>query len=237
MYYTYATCALRDRYTRRELFPSRHVASINHSIYRRNSCFETAVPFHLTNVYALCQGLLTLIILINCSSLIKTSQFSVYKSYSNTRMFVQLGFLRRFDPKCEIHRNSIHSDTFHSSRDERNTVFIVTAIVGYEMKSLPFSSIRNRDIYVSPQGPSNNVDSWRIRVPISRHLRQESEPWNLHFFFFIHSRFRIVSSSAHRLLYYAGRVCNTKYITQSTFNLISSHCLLVESKEIPEKLF
>lgn len=90
MYYTYATCALRDRYARHELFTSRHVASINHSIYCRNSCSETAVPFHLTNVYALCQRLLTLIILINCSPLIKTSQFPVCKLYSNTRIFARL---------------------------------------------------------------------------------------------------------------------------------------------------
>lgn len=75
---THTTCALCGRYTRRELFASRHVVPINHSVHCRNSCFETVAPFRLTNVYSLCQRLMTLIILINCSPLIKTPHFSVY---------------------------------------------------------------------------------------------------------------------------------------------------------------
>lgn len=183
MYYTCATCALRDRYTRHELFTSRHVASINHCIYCRNSCFEMAVPFHLTNVYALCQRLLTLIILINWSSLIKTSQFPVCKLCTVTRMFAQLGFLRRFDPKCEIHRNSIWYISFiagkkcsihcyrHCRLRNETLAFHRSSEIAYFMYLHKVRRIMST--------------SWRIRMPISRHLRRESEPWNLHFFLFI----------------------------------------------------
>lgn len=43
----------------------------------------------------------------------------------------------------------IQSDTFHSSRNERNAVFIVTAIVGHEMKLLPFIDQKSRILCIS----------------------------------------------------------------------------------------
>jgi len=128
-------CIIWSKYTRREFF-ARHAPSINHTIYCRipasNFC-----TFLLDECLCTFQHLMTLIILINCSPLIKTSCFFMNKSCDDIWMFIRLEWLSSWtvSPSSEIHRNSIRN-TFHSLRNGRNVVFIVTAIVGSKMKLL-----------------------------------------------------------------------------------------------------
>lgn len=166
-----------------------------------NSCFA---PFRLTNVYALCQRLMTLIIMINRSSVIKTSRFSLWNKFcSDTWMFIELERLPSGPlPSNEINGNSIRN-TF-DSLNERNAVFIVhrhcrprnETLAPHRSEIAHFAYLRKVCRIMST--------SRETRMPISYQSRRESEPWNSHFF--IHPACRISFwaelSEFDRLLYH-----------------------------------
>lgn len=173
----------------------------------------SAVPFHLTNVYALCQRLMTLIILINCPSLIKTSQLSVINATIRGYSYDSNSFPRRFDPKCEVHRNSIWYISFVTERKKCS----IHCYRHCRPRNETFAFHRSEIAYFMYLRKVRRImlTSWGIRMPISRHFRQESEPWNSHFFYSSRVSHSAELSMSDRSLYFVDRVRNTKYITHS----------------------
>lgn len=119
----------------------RHVASINHSAHCRNCNFQTGYVFPFDE----CLCTLSMSDDVNYSDWLwefslKTFHLTLYKSFSDSRM-CELSFLLRSIALNEIHREKFYYTstfyTFHSPWNEGNALFIVTAIVGGEMRFLP----------------------------------------------------------------------------------------------------
>lgn len=114
----------------------------------------------------------------------------------------------RFDPKCEIHRNSIWYISFIAERKKCS----IHCYRHCRLRNETFAFHRSEIAYFMYLRKVRRImsTSWGIRMPISRHFRRESEPWNLHFF--IHPGFHIEPSSAYLIDCY---ISSTECVTQN----------------------
>lgn len=191
---------------------ARHVPSINHNVYCTNSCFETVASFRLTNVCALCQRLMMLIILINRSFLIKTFLFSMDKSSNDLWMFIFKRLSSILDHPYRVKSVEIQS-VIHFIHWETKEMQYSLPLSAVKWNSC-FSSIRNRAFCVSPQSLSNNVDV--TRNPHANFASFQMGKPTMKFALFYSSRLPDFAelSSAHLIdCYITSTVCNAKYIT------------------------
>lgn len=205
-------CIIRSKYTRRELFAPRD------TFHRLIIAYIAEIPVskrsrlsRLTNVYALCLCLMSLIILIHCSSLMKTSlwinRVTIRRCLfnSNGSLGPSLRQMKSIEIQSVIH--FIHWGT------KEMQYSLLPPLSAAKWNSWSFIDQKSCILCISRKVCRIMSTSRGICMPISHHFRWESELWNSHFFIHLARRisFWAELSEFDRLLYHVDSLWRKMY--------------------------